>query len=309
VTVSAEAAAPRPVPGVSNLGLQLGERISVIDLLYALLLQSANDVAVALAEHVSGSVPAFVAAMNAEARELGARNTMFTSPNGLADSGYSTAADLATITRAAYALPLFAKIASTRSREIPPPGPEGDPRLIQNRNVLLWLYPGAIGAKTGFTAAAGFCVVAVAERDGRRTVAVVLGSAGEPFSDAATLLNYGFDGFQEQTLVGQGESFGTVPIQGRDVPVEATASLEMLVPVETGISKEVEVDPGLKFPPTVGEQVARLAVSAEGTVLGRVPLVVSTVPAPAQPPSGAWWSRATGATVRAVSGLLHALFG
>ncbi len=214
VVVSAQVADPAPVPGVSNLGLEPGERISIEQLLYALILQSANDAAVALAERASGSVPAFVDAMNGAARALGARDTRFESPNGLDDDGFSTAADILTITRAAYEEPLFAKIAATKVHEVPPPQPGGTPRVIQNRNVLLWLYPGAIGAKTGFTSAAGYCVVGVAERDGLRLVSVVLGDTSEPFSDAAALLNYGFDGFERRLLVEEGEPFGTVPIQG-----------------------------------------------------------------------------------------------
>ncbi len=140
-------------------------------------------------------------------------------------------------------------------------------------------------------------------------MAVVLDSAGEPFSDAASLLNYSFDGFEERTLVAAGRSFGTVSIQGRDVGVVALDQLEALVPVGATISRDVQVTPELTFPPAEGEQVADLVVSADGSRIGRVPLVVSSVPPPAPPPTGTWWGRAAGATVNALSGLVHALFG
>lgn len=309
VVVSAQAADPAPVPGVSNLGLRTGERISIEQLLYALILQSANDAAVALAEYTSGSVPGFVDAMNAEARALGARDTRFASPNGLDDDGFSTAADILTMTRAGYEEPLFAKVAATKVHEVPPPQPGGTPRVVQNRNVLLWLYPGAIGAKTGFTSAAGYCVVGVAERDGLRLVTVVLGDPGEPFSDAAALLNYGFEGFERRLLIEEGEPFGTVSIQGREVAVATGGRIERLVPVEADILRQVRINPGLAFPPTAGQQVAHVTVSASGQQLGRVPLVVSSVPPPPPPRPGTWWGRVVTSAASAVSSLVHALFG
>jgi len=169
VVVSARAAGTR----ASQLGLVTGERISVRQLLYALLMQSSNDAAVALAEHVGGSVEAFANLMNEKADELGLHRTHFRDASGLEDRGYSTARDVAAIVRAAYAEPLFARITRTKFRRIQ--APSGPARRIQNRNILLWLYPGAIGAKTGFTTPAQHCLVAAADRGGIRLVAVALG--------------------------------------------------------------------------------------------------------------------------------------
>jgi D-alanyl-D-alanine carboxypeptidase (penicillin-binding protein 5/6) len=307
VTVSEQAASGRLV-GISTLGLVPGERISVEQLLYALLLQSANDAAVALAEHVGGSVEGFVEIMNRTAGRLGMSRTAFASPNGLEDSGYSTARDLARLTRAADRLPAFGTIVATRMQEIP--SPSGEPRLIQNRNALLWLYPGATGVKTGFTSAAGFCIVATAEREGERLLAVVLGERGEAFSDAAALLSYGFAAFERRTLIREGRALGTVAIDGRDVPVAAGAALEGLVPVLADVRREVLLDAGVRFPPGRGQQVGTVEVSLTGGLLvGQVPLVVTDVPPPTPlGDGGSWWGRAFDAVVDAGGDVVDALF-
>lgn len=306
VTVGPNGASGRVV-GISNLGLVEGEQIPVQELLYALLLQSANDAAVALAEHVGGTVDGFVAEMNAAALELGLSRTRFASPNGLDDSGYSTARDVARLTRAVYQLPRFAGIAATRFHSIP--SPEGDPRAIQNRNVLLWLYPGAVGVKTGFTSAAGFCVAATAFRENSRLVAVILGEPGEPFSDAAALLNYGFAAFERRLLIERGKTMGTVTIDGREVPVASGASLEMLVPIDERDRRRIVVDAGVRFPPRRGEGIGSIVLSVGEEELGRVPLVVADVPPPPPPADpGPWWQRAGGAVVEAGASLIRALF-
>src|SRR4029453_14218526 len=107
---------------------------------------------------------------------------------------------------------------------------DSEPRIVQNRNVLLWLYPGAIGVKTGFTSPAGFCLVGAAQRGNERLVAVVLGAPGEPFSAAATLLNYGFDAFEYRTLLREGERLDDVDVGGRGVSVRAGGEPRGLIP-------------------------------------------------------------------------------
>ncbi|MFB3739100.1 MAG: D-alanyl-D-alanine carboxypeptidase family protein [Candidatus Velamenicoccus archaeovorus] len=306
VTVSEDAVEPVRA-GIAQLGLRAGETITVEQLLYALLLQSANDAAVALADHVSGSVDAFVAAMNARARRLGLRDTRFASPNGLDDSGYSTALDLARLTRVVERDPLFAQVVSTRFHEIP--APQGPPRVVQNRNALLWLYPGAVGVKTGYTSAAGFCVVAAAEREGLRLVAVVLGEPGEPFSDAAELLDFGFAAFERRPLVQAGERFAAVEVDGRPVQVAAGAGLVGLVPVDADIRRIVRMASGAAFPPARGARIGAVVVFADDLRLGTVPLVVTEVPPPPPPDAGPWWRRAGSALVRAVGRLFAGLFG
>ena len=307
VTVSADAASGR-IAGISGLGLLEGERIRVHELLYALLLQSANDAAVALAEHVSGDVETFVAAMNRTAQRLGLSRTRFASPNGLDDTGYSTARDLARLTRAAYRLPGFGSIVATRFHTIP--APQGDPRVVQNRNALLWLYQGAAGVKTGFTSAAGFCIVATADRGDQRLLTVILGEPGEPFSDAAALLNYGFAAFDRRSLVQDGDDLGRVEIDGRPVTVRAGASLEALVPTGARVSRRLQVFPGVRFPPGRGQAIGSVVIGVPGMTVGVVPLLVTAVdPPPPLEEDRPWWRRAFGALVEAGGALLEGVFG
>ena len=309
VTASANAAGDGRSPGISELGLVEGEQVRVDDLVYALMLQSANDAAIALAEHVSGSVEAFVDDMNRRAHRLGMTNTEFSSPNGLDDRGYSSARDLVTLTRAAYEHPGFASVVATRFHEIP--APEGtSPRVVQNRNVLLWLYPGAVGVKTGFTTAAGFCVVATATRDDIDLIAVVLGSPGEPFSEAAALLDYGFTAFEQREVLREGASLGSVEIDGHAVPVAAGGSLEGLVRTEAEVHTDVTVDPTAAFPPFPGEAVGTVTVRTPGLHIGGVPLVVTDVPPPPPPEDpGPWWRRAATSVLGAIDRVLDSLFG
>jgi serine-type D-Ala-D-Ala carboxypeptidase (penicillin-binding protein 5/6) len=310
VTVGEDASIPEDDrPGISALGLEVGEQISVENLLYALLLQSANDAAVALADHVAGSEPRFVRDMNARAAALGMRRTRFRSPNGLDDRGYSTARDLMTLTRAAMAIPAFGTIVATQFHTIP--GPNGIDRHIQNRDVLLWLYEGATGVKTGYTSRAGYCVVATAERDGRRLVAVALGAPGDAFSDVATLLDHGFAAFTEHSFVTAGEPNGVVTLPGGSVPVEVGADLSALVPIVAlaGVRKQVVVDPSAAYPPAPGERVAWLKITLPGLTVGRVPLVVSSVPPPPPIDDRPWWERAAGAVVGAIGATVEAVQG
>lgn len=270
VTVSAEAAAQFG----SELGLIPGERIAVEELLYALMLQSSNDAAVALAEHVGGTVERFVRLMNRRARELGLRDTRFQSPNGLDDTGFSTAADMATITAEAFGHPAFVRVSQRKVREIPAPD-EVPPRMIQSRNALLWLYRGAVGVKTGFTSAAGFCLVGAAERDHQRLAAVVLGAPTEAFTDTATLLDFGFANWRRQTVVGAGDRLEPVVVDGVEVPTEAAEAIETLL--RRGSEATLSVDPvtGLALPVERGDPVGTVVAIVDGEEVGEAPVVAA----------------------------------
>lgn len=180
----------------SAIGLKEGERISVENHLWALLLKSANDSAVALADHVSGSVGEFAEFMNSRARDWGATNSNFTNPNGLPDPNhYSTARDLAYIAKHAMENPEFRKFVATKVKVIPR---DDDTAIkwLQNHNKMLWQYEGASGIKTGYTKAAKQCLVTSAEKNGQELIAVVLGSEGTNiWSDGKTLLDYGFNNY------------------------------------------------------------------------------------------------------------------
>ena len=306
VTTSANAAAGGGF-GISGLGLVAGERIRVQELLYALMLQSANDAAVSLAEHVAGSVDAFVQRMNDRARDLGMDRTRFASPNGLDDAGYSSARDLARLSRRAFEATGFASVVATRFHTVR--SIDHEPRVVQNRNALLWLYPDATGVKTGFTTPAGFCIVASAERDDRRLVAVVLGQPGEPFSAAAALLNYGFEGFERRVLVRSGTSLDAVEVAGREVAVTVAGSLERLVPVDAPVSRTVVLDDRVPYPPPRGSSIGVLRVSVGDLVVGALPLLVAGVPPPPEPEAGSWWSRAVGSVFESVGAVVDDLFG
>jgi D-alanyl-D-alanine carboxypeptidase (penicillin-binding protein 5/6) len=297
VEVSDEAAAQEG----ASLGLRPGERIPVGDLLYALMLQSSNDAAVALAEHVAGSVDGFVGLMNDRAASLGLEGTRFASPTGLDDSGYSTAEDLATITRLALRRPAFARIVSTKFYEIP--SPEGEPRVVQNRNALLWLYQGAMGVKTGFTSAAGHSVVAAAEREGLRLAGVILGATREPFSEAATLLNYGFAAFERRRLVVRGERFEVV-VQGLRVPVSAVRGLELVLHRTAEVERRVEPNPGVRLPLEQGSELGRLIVQSDEVTVARVPLVAERGVAGAPVLPDSWLRDAWEAIVRVIAAIL-----
>ncbi len=183
--------------GGYRLGLRHGQRVSLGDLLAAILIRSANDAAVAAAEHVGGSLPGFVSLMNAKAVELGMRHSHFANPHGLDDPAhFATARDMALLTRAALQHPSFAQLVRTReatltiwqraSRRLVPQA-----RVVQSHNKLLGRLEGADGVKTGYTEGAGQCLVASASRGGQRMIAVLLDDP-QRWTDAAMLLEFGF---------------------------------------------------------------------------------------------------------------------
>jgi D-alanyl-D-alanine carboxypeptidase len=172
-------------------GLRPGERVEAWKLFYGLLLSSANDDALALAIAAAGTRSRFVALMNEEARALGLRDTHFRSPSGLIDrDNYSSAWDLAALTRYALRNPRFRAVVRTRVKRVAW-APPTYAKVYVNHNHLLGAYPGADGVKTGWTTRARHCLVASAHRRGVRLIAVVLG-ATDLYADARKLLDFGF---------------------------------------------------------------------------------------------------------------------
>ncbi|MGH8912005.1 MAG: D-alanyl-D-alanine carboxypeptidase family protein [Acidimicrobiia bacterium] len=195
--------------GEAEIGLVAGERFPLRLLITALVARSANDAAMAVAEHVGGTVEGFVDMMNTEAAGLGLRHTHFENPHGLDAVGhYSSAADLLTMALAAMEYPEFREMTTTE-RATFPPAPDGTERVIESTNHLLDDYPGVFGVKTGFTGEALLVFVAAAERDGRTLFAVVMGSegAGGHFADATSLLDWGYGHFRGVGIVAAGQPY------------------------------------------------------------------------------------------------------
>ena len=193
---------PREAVGVegSSIYLKEGEHLTVEELLYGLMLQSGNDAAVALAMHVGGSVDAFLQKMNQVAEAAGAVSSHFATPNGLHDdTHYTTARDLANITRAALQNEAFQTIVSTKSKTISNEFGEYD-RVLVNKNKLLKLFDGADGVKTGFTKKAGRCFVGSATRNGMQLICVVL-RCGPMFEDTSSLLTKAFDTYRLSSVL------------------------------------------------------------------------------------------------------------
>jgi D-alanyl-D-alanine carboxypeptidase (penicillin-binding protein 5/6) len=181
--------------------LPLGKHVRLETMLYGLLLPSGNDAAIALAQHVAGSITGFVKRMNERAAQLGMGCTRYSSPSGYVDAAnFSCAADLAVLARVDEQQPRLARIVRTYSRQLPLPIKGGKVYLYNNNPLLIYHYPGATGLKTGFTDAAGRCLVATAERGGVRLGVVVLHSRN-PGTQARQLLDRAFQGVYHQAPV------------------------------------------------------------------------------------------------------------
>lgn len=201
----------------SNAGLSEGDTLSVKDCLYALLVNSANEAANALAEHVAGTMDDFAVMMNEKAKELGCTNSNFANPSGLNnDNHFTTARDMALIAKAAFDNPAFREINSQTYYKLPPTiqDPEGLKMYVHHKMMLKSqsvYYPGIIGGKTGYTTLAGNTLVTGAERDGMRMIAVILkGSTPAYYDDTASLLDFGFHNFKNINADDNKDSYYTI---------------------------------------------------------------------------------------------------
>ena len=268
----------------SSVYLKAGEELSVEQLLYALLLESANDAAAALAIEIAGDIPAFAQMMNAEAARLGLADTHFTNPHGLDDpEHYSSAYDLAMLARYALSVPAFAKIASTYRTTIPLNGDEGT-RVLINHNKMLKYYSGSIGVKTGYTKRCGRCLVSAAERGGVTMIAVTL-SAPDDWQDHTLLLDYGFSLYTRELLADPGQFSYELSCLGGDaetVSVSNHAPFSAVLPVTHGeITVRAEANRYLAAPICQGDEVGALVFSTDQGEIGRIPLIADTVSAAA----------------------------
>jgi serine-type D-Ala-D-Ala carboxypeptidase (penicillin-binding protein 5/6) len=256
-------AAPyHPIYGESLLGLRTGQRISVRDLLYGLILRSGNDAAHDLALAAAGSIPRFVAQMNRRAAALGLADTHYANPVGLDQRGnFSSAGDLATLSQRLLRIPAFAKIADSRSAVLRSLHP---PRRISTINELLLDAPWVTGVKTGHTFDAGYVLVGSGRRRGVDLISVAIGAPSDEarFSDNLELLEYGFSQYRRRLPIHAGEDLADPSIRysGGQLPLRAARAAA--VGLRRGQRLSVEV----KAPAEVEGAIRRGAVLGTATV-------------------------------------------
>jgi D-alanyl-D-alanine carboxypeptidase (penicillin-binding protein 5/6) len=249
----------------SSIYLKSGEKISLQSLLYGLMLRSGNDAAVAIAEHVGGSLEGFVFLMNQKAEQLGLSRSHFANPHGLDQEGhYSSANDLAKLTAYALHNPVFRDIVKTKMKTAPNPNEKWD-YTWKNKNKMLAMYDGADGVKTGYTKQALRCLVSSATRGGQQLAVVTLND-GDDWQDHRKLLDYGFSSFPLQMVVVKGESV-------KGYPYLANASFRY--PFAAGERKRLAVHltayPSNSVDFALGN-AGRLRFLLDGRVIGSVPL-------------------------------------
>ncbi len=261
----------------SSLWLTQGEQMTMTDLLYGIMLISGNDATVAVAEHISGSVQKFAELMTEKAHAIGARDTNFTNSSGLPDpKHYTTAHDLAKIAAYGYKNPLFTQIVSTEHK-ILPPTVKGDIRDLYNENKMLWFYEGGNGVKTGYTDAAGRCLVSGAKRDNIQLIAVVLDS-DTMWDDSKVLLDFAFGQLKPETVFNQGDILKTTRVaNGKSELLKLVANTSIILPVsETDkdeFSTVIDAPMILEAPITKGQKLGVARVFYNNTEVAAVDLV------------------------------------
>ena len=277
-------------------GLEVGETLTVRDMLACLLLPSANECAYALARHVSGSVDSFVELMNARAKELGCKNTNFVNPCGLHDDNhYTTAYDLSLIFDAALQLPDFVEIAGSATWELPATNMQ-EARTIESTDELAnangpVYVEGVQAAKTGYTEAAGRCLVAAAAQGDMNLMGVVLGAPNTDsgsgvtvnFVDMYTMFMWGFEAWQSGAVISEGADLGTAPIaqssDGDEVGLVALEAFNATVPIDTKTS-DLTITPTWKeeltAPISATQELGTVTVSLDGQELGTVKVGAAT---------------------------------
>ncbi len=268
--------------GGSQIWLEPGEVMTVEELVKAAAVVSANDACGALAEHLEGSIPGFVAKMNARAAELGMKNTEFKDCSGLDDTGYSTAYDVALMSRELMTHPEIERFTTIWMDTL-----RGGESQLVNTNKLVRHYQGATGLKTGTTNAAGHCLAATARREDTAFVAVVLGCAttAQRWEGARSLLDYGFAGYASYTP--PVEELDLTPIKvlrGQQATVEVAPNPpeKLLLPKGSApqVVSEVEMAPDLQAPVLKGQTVGTWRLTLGEEILAEYPIYATTeVPA------------------------------
>lgn len=274
VTVSERAASM----GGSQIYLKVGETMPLSDMVKSVVIASANDAAVALAEHVSGSEEAFVAKMNERAAALSMTSTHFDNTNGLDDTvenHVTSARDIAIMSRELIQHPKILEYSSTWMDTV-----RDGAFTLTNTNRLVRFYPGATGLKTGSTAKAKFCISATAERDGVSLIAVIMGAQtrDERNAQAKKLLDYGFASYG--VYRDEARELPQIPVVGgeSDYAELALTPFSITLPKEkiSQVKATVELPEKLSAPLAKGEAVGRVVYSLDGEVIGETPVVVSS---------------------------------
>ena len=267
----------------SQLGLKAGQQFTVEQLLYALMVKSANDAGVVLAEASAGTVEAFVDKMNAKAADLGLKNTHFTNPHGLDNggykAGYSSAGDLATLAQYAMKNAEFRKLVGTVDWSITMPG-DTKPQTFRNHNELLGAVSWVTGIKTGFTSQAGFCLVASGTSKGVSLIGVILGEKTQPpcWADSKTLLEFGFSQYEQVLLADQG-----VPTADLSLPYRSDEKLELVTERSAAatvfkgdtVTSKVNVASNLVLPVQAGQVFGTVQFSVGDRQVASVNLVAA----------------------------------
>jgi D-alanyl-D-alanine carboxypeptidase (penicillin-binding protein 5/6) len=266
-------------PVESRIGLRPGERMTVGDLLEALLLESANDAAATLAEGVAGSREEFVPQMNERARELGLDGTSYANPIGFDDPlNYSTARDLADLARLLLARPRFARIVDMPVAQLES---GARPRTIDNRNTLIESHPFVSGVKTGHTLGAGYVLVGAAKgAGGARVISVVLGEPSEAARDADSLrlLRWGLRRFHRVRVLARSRPMARADIEYRDEHTELVPARGVVLTLRDGerVRRRVTAPDELEGPLATGERVGSVTVIVDGEPVRRVALVTAS---------------------------------
>lgn len=277
VTISKYAAG---MPKV-HLGVREGEQYRLKDLLYSLMLESHNDVAVAIAEHIGGSVAGFAKMMNQKARDVGAYNTSFVTPNGLdAEEHYTTAKDLARIARYAIENEQLVEIINTQSYAFE--SCDGKRNFqISNKNAFLSQMEGAFGIKTGFTGNAGYCFVGALKRDGKTFISVVLASGWPPnrnykWSDTQKLMEFGLQEYEEKKLLTTDYDCPEITVNGgigfSKVKTEIRQEVSLLMKGEEQAEIREKTEEAIEAPVKKGQIAGYLEVLIDDKTYCVIPL-------------------------------------
>jgi serine-type D-Ala-D-Ala carboxypeptidase (penicillin-binding protein 5/6) len=265
------------IPAESLLGLSAGERVSVRDLLYGLILRSGNDAAHTLARAVSGSESRFVREMNLRAAALGLSQTHYSNPIGLDEPGnYSSAGDLVALSRRLLDIPAFARLAASRRAVLRSLRPR---RTIVTRNTLLFRAPWTTGVKTGHTLGAGYVLVGAARRKGVELISAVLGAPSETSRDldTITLLDHGFSLYRQRRPLRAGQELATPEVRysGGGLPLRAARGVAVGVRRGQELSVQVDAPEEVEGPLTRGRTLGSAIVYVDGRRAAEVDLVAA----------------------------------